>query len=172
MTESALNRLGVIETCTRMAWHADQREWDALRDGFADQVLLDYTSLQGGEPASVSRDELVESWARLLGKLAATQHLITNHLVSVAGDTATCTAAFQATHLLPNAHGDPIWTLGGTYHFELVRDGPAWRISALTMTATWASGNQQIMSLAAGEDAKRQKKLPIARAPRSRDSPR
>jgi SnoaL-like domain len=148
MTESAVDRLAVIETCTRMAWHADQGEWDALREVFAEEVLLDYTSLQGGDPATVPRDQLVESWAGLLGKLAATQHLLTNHLVTVSGDTASCTAAFQATHLLPNAHGDPIWTLGGSYRFELVRDGERWRISALTMTATWASGNQQIMSLA------------------------
>lgn len=148
MTESAVDRLAVIETCTRMAWHADQREWDALRDVFADEVLLDYTSLQGGEPATISREQLIESWAGLLGKLQATQHLVTNHLVTVSGDTASCTAAFQATHLFPNAHGDPIWTLGGSYCFELVRDSERWRISALTMTATWASGNQQIMSLA------------------------
>ena len=151
MSESAADRLEVIETCTRMAWHADQRDWDALRDVFAEEVRLDYTSLQGGEPATVSRDQLVESWAGLLGKLQATQHLVTNHLVTVADDTASCTASFHATHFLPNAHGDPIWTLGGSYRFELVRQGPTWRINALTMTATWASGNQQIMALAAGE---------------------
>jgi hypothetical protein len=150
MSGSAADRLDVIETCTRMAWLADQREWDALREVFADEVRLDYTSLRGGEPASVARDELVESWAGLLGKFQATQHLVANHLVTVSEDTATCTAAFQATHLLPNAYGDPIWTLGGTYRFELVRDGATWRIGAVTMTATWASGNQQIMSLAAG----------------------
>jgi hypothetical protein len=150
MIEFAEDRLAVIETCTRMAWYADEREWDALREVFADEVRLDYTSLQGGEPATVPRDQLVESWAGLLGELQATQHLVTNHLVAVSGDTASCTAAFQATHLLPNPHGDPFWTLGGSYRFELVRDGERWRISAVTMTATWATGNQQIMSLAAG----------------------
>jgi SnoaL-like domain len=138
MTESAAVRSQVIETYTRMAWHADERDWRALRDVFADEVRLDYTSLQGGERATVSRDQLAESWAGLLGKLQATQHLLTNHLVTVDGDDAVCTAAFQATHLLPNPHGDPIWTLGGTYRFELVRDGSRWRISAVTMTATWA----------------------------------
>jgi hypothetical protein len=151
MNTSADDRLAVIETCTRMAWHADEREWDALRDVFADEVRLDYTSLQGGEPTTVSRDELVESWAGLLGKLQATQHLLTNHLVTVVGDSAVCTAAFRATHLLPNDHGDPLWTLGGSYRFELLREGPTWRIGAVTMTAAWASGNQQIMSLAAGQ---------------------
>jgi hypothetical protein len=91
MIESAADRLAVIETCTHMAWHADRREWDALRDVFTDEVRLDHTSLQGGEPA-----------------------------------------------------------LGGSYRLELVRNGPTWRISAVTMAATWASGNQQIMSLAPG----------------------
>ena len=67
MTESALDRL--VETCTRRAWHADGRDRDALRNLFADVVCLDYTSLRGGEPATVSREELVESWAGLLGKL-------------------------------------------------------------------------------------------------------
>jgi hypothetical protein len=153
MSESAVDRLDVIETCTRMASHADAREWDALREVFADEVRLDYTSLQGGEPATLSRDDLIESWAGLLGQLQATQHLLTNHLVTVTGDTATCTAAFQATHLLPNPHGDAVWTLGGSYRFELVRDGARWLISAVTMTASWASGNQQIMSLAAGQAA-------------------
>jgi hypothetical protein len=151
MSADAADRLAVIETCTRMAWHADAREWEALRDVFADEVRVDYTSLQGGEPATVSRDELIASWAGLLGKLQATQHLLTNHLVTVTGDTAVCTAAFQATHLLANPHGDPIWTLGGSYRFELVRNRPGWRIGAVTMTATWAGGNQQIMFLAAGQ---------------------
>ena len=48
MMQSAADRLAVIETCTRVAWHADEREWDALRDLFAEEVRLDYTSLQGG----------------------------------------------------------------------------------------------------------------------------
>ena len=143
-------RLEVIETCTRMAHHADRREWDRLVEIFADEVRLDYTSLQGGEPATVAREQLVDGWREALGGLAATQHLITNHLVEVDGERAVCLADFQATHLYPNPHGDPSWTLGGRYRFELRRLGSAWRLAALTMTAVWARGNQQIMSLAGG----------------------
>jgi len=143
-------RLEVIETCTRMAHHADRREWDRLVEIFADEVRLDYTSLQGGEPATVAREQLVDGWREALGGLAATQHLITNHLVEVDGARAVCLADFQATHLYPNPHGDPSWTLGGRYRFELCRLGSAWRLAALTMTAVWARGNQQIMSLAGG----------------------
>lgn len=121
MSDTA-ERLEIIEVCTRMGWHADQREWDRLRTVFAAEVLLDYTSLNGGEPATLTPDQIVAAWSGLLGAFDATQHLITGHLVTVAGDTAVCTASFQATHRLANPFGSPLWTLGGTYRFDLVRE--------------------------------------------------
>ena len=142
-------RLEIIEACTRMAHHADRREWGELVGVFASEVRLDYTSIQGGEAGIVAREQLVDGWRKALSGLAATQHLITNHLVEGGdGDQAVCNADFQATHLLPNPHGGPTWTLGGRYRFELDRISGSWRISALTMTTVWAAGNQQIMTLA------------------------
>ncbi len=145
---SIMERLDVIETCTRMAWHADQREWEALRSVFADRVRLDYTSLNGGEPVTLPADDLVAAWSRTLGAFDATQHLVTNHLVTVDGDTAVCTASFQATHRLATPFGSPLWTLGGTYRFDLVRDGDGWLISGVVMTATWADGNHELLARA------------------------
>lgn len=162
MTASDLNsqtladRLAVTDATVRMLWHADRREWDRLRDVFADYVTLDYTSLNGGDPATITGEQVVEAWSGLLGSLDATQHLAGNHLVRVDGDTATCTASFQATHLLANPYGDPIWTLGGHYHFDLTRTEDGWRITSVTMTADWATGNQQIMNLATQRAAARQ----------------
>ncbi|HEX6352172.1 nuclear transport factor 2 family protein [Actinophytocola sp.] len=143
------DRLAVIEVCTRMGWHADQREWAELRGVFADQVALDYTSLNGGEPATVTPDQIADAWSTVLGGFDATQHLITNHLVTVTGDTAVCTASFQATHRLANPFGSPLWTLGGTYRFDLVRNGGSWRIAGVVMTTTWADGNKDLTALAA-----------------------
>lgn len=143
------DRLAIIETCTRMGWHADQREWERLAEIFADKVVLDYTSLNGGEPAELTPDQITGAWSGLLGSFDATQHLITNHLVTVEGDTAVCTASFQATHRLANPHGSPLWTLGGTYRFDLVRTGDGWKISGVVMNATWADGNKDLMALAA-----------------------
>lgn len=62
---------------------------------------------------------------------------------------AWCTASFQATHRLANPFGTPLWTLGGTYRFDLVRSGAAWKISGIVMTATWADGNKDLMGRAA-----------------------
>ncbi|MDH6574756.1 nuclear transport factor 2 family protein [Kitasatospora sp. MAP5-34] len=147
MTGSGLvDRLDIVDVCTRMCWHTDKREWEQLRSAvFAEKVLVDYTSLNGGEPAELAADDLIAAWRGLLSELTATQHLLTNHLVRTDGDTAVATADFQATHLLPNALGGPMWTLGGHYRFTLRRSAAEWRIDGLTMTAVWAEGNRQIL---------------------------
>jgi hypothetical protein len=146
---SVEDRLAIIEVCTRMAWHADQREWDRLKTIFVDKVVLDYTSLNGGEPATLTPEQIVGAWSGVLGGFDATQHMVTNHLVTVEGGTAVCTASFQATHRLANPFGSPLWTLGGAYRFDLVRAGDSWKISGVVMTATWADGNKELMALAA-----------------------
>lgn len=146
---STEQRTAIVDVTTRMAWLADRRDWDALVGVFAEQVQLDYTSLTGGKPAKLAPADIVAGWRRGLDGLDATQHLISNHLVDIDGDRAVATAQFQATHVLANPHGDPVWTLGGHYRFGLARGGDGWRIDALTMTVTWATGNQQIMTLAA-----------------------
>ncbi|MFD4138596.1 MULTISPECIES: nuclear transport factor 2 family protein [unclassified Streptomyces] len=139
------DRLDITEVCTRMCWHTDKREWDSLRSSvFAEKVLVDYTSLNGGESAEMAADDLIEAWRALLSHLTSTQHLLTNHLVRVSGDTAVAMADFLATHLLPGALGGPLWTLGGHYRFTLRRTPSGWRIDGLTMTADWADGNRQI----------------------------
>ncbi|MBF6341833.1 nuclear transport factor 2 family protein [Nocardia abscessus] len=137
-----MDRLDVIDTCTRMAWHADHREWDQLADVFTDQVRLDYTSLSGGEPVMLTPAQIVAAWQDTLGGFDATQHLITNHLVTIDGDSAVCTASFQATHRKSDALGASLWTLGGTYRFDLVRSGDEWRIGGVVMTAVWGDGNR------------------------------
>ncbi|MEV0145607.1 MULTISPECIES: nuclear transport factor 2 family protein [unclassified Nonomuraea] len=134
-----MDRFDVIDTCTRMAWHADQREWSELAEVFADEVLLDYTSLNGGEPVTLTPAQIVEGWEGALSAYVATQHLIGNHLVTVAGDVAVCTASFQATH---RKDDDSLWTLGGTYRFDLVRTGDGWRITGVVMTAAWSDGTR------------------------------
>ncbi|WP_131738918.1 nuclear transport factor 2 family protein [Actinomadura roseirufa] len=144
---SVEDRLDIIEVCTRMAWHADQREWERLREIFTESVALDYTSLNGGEPITIGAEQIGGAWKAGLGGYDATQHILGNHLVTLDGDTAVCTAVFQATHRLANPFGSPLWTLGGTYRFDLVRDG-GWRIRGLVMTVTWADGNQNLATLA------------------------
>nr|WP_244164853.1 nuclear transport factor 2 family protein [Streptomyces silaceus] len=137
----------IVEVCTRLGWKADRREWTAFDDIFTEEVDLDYTSLNGGEPLRMPRQGIINGWTTALGGLDATQHLVANHRVTVNGDTAECTASVLATHVLENDQGEATWTVGGHYLFNLVRAADHWRISGLRMTADWTSGNRDIMLL-------------------------
>lgn len=82
MTGSAVDRLAVIETCTRMVWHADQRASDALHDVFADEVLLDDTNLQGGEPGQREGRMAVGAQCAIRGEATRKPHRRTPKLKS------------------------------------------------------------------------------------------
>jgi hypothetical protein len=141
----------IVALTVRMGWFLDHCQWDALPDLFTEEVLVDYSSLNGGEPAPVQVKDLIERWRSNRAGLSATQHLVSNQIVSVSDDrsTATATAMFQATHVLPNPYGGPIWTLGGEYRYGLVQTAAGWRIGGLAMSIIWADGNRHIRDLAA-----------------------
>lgn len=146
-TPQTPDRTSLIDLTLQMAWNLDHQEWDAMPPLFTDEVRLDYTSLNGGEPATVPQAAMIERWRESRENLKATQHLLSNHLVRMDGGNPTATAMFQATHVLPNDFGSPIWTLGGEYRYEFLEQGGAWRISALTMRIIWADGNRNIRDL-------------------------
>jgi ketosteroid isomerase-like protein len=142
------DRAEISDVCRRVGWCMDRCAWDEMADLFTDEIVLDYSSLTGVEATAVPRAEMIAAWRRNREGLAATQHMISNQLVTVEGDTATATAMFQATQFLPNPHGGPLWRLGGEYHYRLLRSADGWRISALTMIVGWADGNRHIRDLA------------------------
>ncbi|HEU5160775.1 MAG TPA: nuclear transport factor 2 family protein [Streptosporangiaceae bacterium] len=142
------DRFEIVELCARMGWHLDHCEWDELLVLFTDEISLDYTSLNGGEILRLPSKEVIDKWRANREGLTATQHLIANQIVDIDGDTATATAMFQATHLLPNPYGAPTWTLGGRYRYGLTRTDVGWRISSVAMSIIWADGNRHIRDLA------------------------
>lgn len=142
------DRLEILELTSSMGLLVDARDWDALERLFTDPVDVDYTSLSGGDPQTMSPAELIGGWRRVLEHLDATQHLIAGQVVAIDGDRASCAANVQGTHVLATATGGPIWTVAGRYDFAITRTHAGWRISALTLTVQWATGNQHIMQLA------------------------
>jgi hypothetical protein len=143
------DRLEILDITARLGLLVDARDWIALVDLFTDPVEVDYTSLNGGTPQSMSPTELIGGWQQVLDHLDATQHMIAGQVIRLDGDSATCAATVQGTHVLTNASGGPIWTVGGRYDFGLRRTPWGWRIEALTLTVQWATGNQHIMQIAA-----------------------
>jgi SnoaL-like domain len=78
----------------------------------------------------------------------ALSHMITNHVITIAGDDATCIAYVQARHFLPNDSGDSTQTMFGYYTNRFVRTSAGWKIRACKLTLTWQTGNPHIFTLA------------------------
>jgi hypothetical protein len=147
-TTETEDRLAIIELIGRLALLLDARDWTALEQVFTDTVYSDRTSLYGGEPMTLGAAEFVSGWRQVLGNLDAVHHLISCHVISLDGDQATCAANMQGTHVYANASGGPMWTVGGRHDYQLKRTLDGWRISGLTFTIQWATGNEHIATLA------------------------
>lgn len=147
LQQTFANKFSIMETISKFSYFADHHKWDNLRKLFTDQITIDYTSLAGGEPAKLDAEALIKHWEPALSKYKMTQHIITNHIIELQGESAaTCKAYFQAVHENPNRFGDHKWTLGGEYIFSLLKVNEDWKIAGITMTAKWGSGNPNLLA--------------------------
>lgn len=132
----------IINVVNHIAMMADRRDWQACRDAFCDRVEIDYTSLNGGQPATVNADDLVKGWETFLTRtFKTTQHLIGTHVVTVTNDTALCRSNFQAHHVYLDGQKTN-WTLGGFYEHGLVHTPQGWRVNQMKMIWTWEHGTR------------------------------
>jgi ketosteroid isomerase-like protein len=137
------DRAEIIDAVNIIAIGADLRDWQACRAAFADSVLTDYTSLNGGTPNTVAADDLIAGWTDFFNKtFKATHHMIANHTVTVDGDRARCTSLFQAHHVYLAGAKGTTWTLGGFYHHGLKRIDGRWKVTEMKMTWTWEEGTR------------------------------
>jgi hypothetical protein len=139
---SSTDRDEIIDAVNRIGLMADRRDWQACRAAFSDRVETDYTSLNGGQPAAVNANDLINGWNSFFTKtFKTTQHLIGSHVVTITGDTAVCLSNFQAHHVYLDGQKGT-WTLGGFYEHGLVRTSQGWRVNHMKMTWTWEHGTR------------------------------
>lgn len=127
--------------------HTDQREWKALKDVFANKVLLDYSSFTQNPAAELTPDQIITAWSGFLPGFSSTQHHISNMLVERSGSTAKVFCYGSASHCLPNDSGNNVWLVVGTYDFELIESTSGWKISAMTFNFKYQDGNTDLPKL-------------------------
>jgi hypothetical protein len=144
------DRIEIANQIGALAVHVDGRRWDALLELFAPRVQADWTSLFGGEPQTLAREQLLTNWRQLLPGFTRTTHVIGTPTVAVNGDTAHASASVVAWHVLKDGalEGRDLWLAGGTYEIEFVKRDGAWRITAMTLARAWADGNLELPRLA------------------------
>jgi len=123
-----------------------------FRASFADEVDLAIPPL-GGDAVPLSRIVAGDDYARgviaLLSGFAATQHVSSNHFVTVDGDEASCVCYTHATHYLPYKDSHPWLTIGARYDIAARRiEGQGRRIVRFRWKEQWAEGNSGVWEIA------------------------
>lgn len=136
------DRAEITDVQLRYATGTDTRDWRLFRSCFTDEIEVDFSDGFGQPAVRVDADDWVAATAPRMESFTATQHTITNVVITFTGDDrATCVAYVRAAHHLPNSTGDSDQTVHGydTNRFERTAHG--WRIAAVRLTARWMTGN-------------------------------
>jgi hypothetical protein len=135
-----LDRTAITELIHCYATGVDTRDWQLFRSIFTEEIEVWLGSaVAGAVPLKrVNADTFTERVSRTIGRFAVTQYLLSNHRITVHGDTATCVVYMQARHFprSEEAH-QAVWDIGGYYTHHLIRTAAGWKIAQYTLTVTW-----------------------------------
>jgi hypothetical protein len=129
----------------RLLYAIDALDWPAVREAFADEVRLDYTSLFGGEPETLAGDELIARWQALLPGFDATQHMLGPVvLTDDAGPGVRADAHVRGYHHIGGQDGGQTWAVHGHYTARLVGG----KITELTLALFYQEGELDLPAVA------------------------
>ena len=128
----------------------DAKNWPAARALFTDEIKVDFTSLVGGEPATIPADALIDGWSSNLTAEKTSFHLRGNHRVAFDGPDAAVLYShgyawnrMESGGLAENG-GEELWEVWGDYTHGFVRTNDGWRVNAMTFEATAERGNPYV----------------------------
>jgi hypothetical protein len=130
----------IIEAINMYAWAIDSKQFELFADVFTDDVQADHVGLQW-----TSLSDYIRDMADLHAKYDITQHLIGNHQIHVAGDTASCRSyarAIRISHPDAGGAGESRLSIGASYDDELIRTDAGWRIKRRTARSQWTEASQ------------------------------
>lgn len=131
----------VKNNIVRMVNAVDAKQWDVASAQFADEILVDYSSLTGLPAVSATVQDLVGGWKQLLQNVS-TLHQLSNFDIAVEGNRAEVSSHVYASH---SAEGIEHWDLYGRYHHTLSMISGQWKITGITLRVQDQKGNQDFL---------------------------
>jgi hypothetical protein len=138
----------IIETVNKLFISVDNRDWETVKAIFNDTVLLDYTSMAGGQPADLSSADIIDSWKSIMPGFDKTHHQLGNYIIEIDSFVAKVFCYGTATHYLSNESKNNLWTVVGSYDLELQTVSKVWRITKMTFNLKYIDGNAELPKMA------------------------
>jgi len=124
-----IDRFEIIDVFNRYAIGVDTRNEEVYRSCFTDELLVNVT----GENVEYTAAAWIEQAFTALSSFEKTQHIISNHSISISGDTADAHAYLQALHF----NKENTFSVWGHYSHKLTRTPEGWRINNMVLTTDW-----------------------------------
>ena len=125
----------------------DQQNWATVEQCFAANVILDYSSMTGQSATETTPNQITDSWKTILPGFDYTHHQLGNFIIQQNEETTTVFCYGTATHYLEN-DDENIWTVVGSYDFELEKEDSDWKISKMKFNFKYQTGNLKLPQLA------------------------
>jgi hypothetical protein len=122
----------------------DAKDWAKCRAFFADEIDVDFTSLAGGEPATISADDLVGAWQTNLFAEKKTFHQRGNHRIETDGDSGSVFSKAYAFNLLESGEVTGLWEVWGNYTHEFRRIDGEWKCTAMKLEVVHQRGDERV----------------------------
>jgi hypothetical protein len=113
----------IIATVSSIPLAVDLGRYDRAEAAFAPEIVIDYTSLWGGEPQRTTPARLMDAWRGLTPGFEATRHELRDVEARVDGNVAEATALVDGRHWL----GDRLWRPIGVYRWRLQKLDGRWK---------------------------------------------
>jgi SnoaL-like domain len=144
------DRFDVVNRVAALGLYVDQLRWNDLLALFTSKVVVDYTSLFGGEARQMTREDLITDWQAFVPGFTRTQHLIGAVHVTFTERFAYAEAPVLASHVVkdPALAGNETWLVGGRYEMQIEKHSGEWCVRALNLAGAWAEGNLDLPRIA------------------------
>ena len=137
-------RQAVEDAVVRMFVATDERDWPTLESCFTNPFTLDMTSMVGGEPLTMTPQQVAQAWAEGFKPLDHVHHQIGNLRTEVLGAHANVKCYGVAFHHRAKVSGLKSRVFVGAYELALVAAGSNWLVKRLVFKLKFIDGNLQL----------------------------
>ena len=146
--ETLVDHAEMVRVADAIDAAVDAKDWVLARSLFTDEIRVDFTSLIGGEPATIPAAALIAGWSENLTAEKESFHLRGNHRITFEVDgSATMVSHGYAWNkmergALAENGGNALWEVWGTYEHSFVQTDAGWRVDGMSFFAKAERGNE------------------------------
>lgn len=129
------DELAIMKLLSTLARAQDNRDREAYLSCFTDTVYLARSAVLGdGHTGEIAATELADLYFAEMDKYVTGQHLVSNHIIDVRGDEASCSADLHAVAITSDGEQTRATFLLGRYDLRLCRTDRRWLICERSVT--------------------------------------